>query len=67
MSETVQITLIICGTIIFVQVFGFLIIKSLWNKNNKPKVERSTDRFGYCKSPTYPRPSIPHNKGNGIK
>lgn len=37
MSQWVQITLIICGTIIFVQIFGFLIIKSLWNKNNKPR------------------------------
>lgn len=37
MSQGVQITLIICGTIIFVQILGFLIIKSLWNKNNKPR------------------------------
>lgn len=63
MSENVQITLIICGTIIFVQVFSFMIIKCLWNKSNKPKVKIDTDRFGYCKSPTYPRPPRP---GSGI-
>ena len=62
MSQGVQITLIICATIIFIQVFGFLIIKSLWNKKNKPKVERDTERFGYCKSPTYPRSPKPGSK-----
>ncbi|AWK52228.1 hypothetical protein DIC82_15015 [Clostridium beijerinckii] len=37
MSQWIQITLIICGTIIIVQFLGFLMIKSLWNKNNKPR------------------------------
>lgn len=62
MSEGVQITLIICGTIIFVQIFGFFIIKSLWYKSNKPRMERDTERFIYCKSPTYPRPPAPGSK-----
>jgi hypothetical protein len=62
MSQGVQITLIICGTIIIIQIFGFLIIKSLWNKSNKSKIERNTERLGYCKSPIYPRPLAPGSK-----
>lgn len=69
MSQAVQITLIICGTIIFVQILGFSMIKSLWNKNNKPKGGRNADRFGYCKNPTYQRTGIikPPKQGSIIK
>ncbi|EHI98025.1 hypothetical protein CDLVIII_1326 [Clostridium sp. DL-VIII] len=46
MSEGVQITLIICGTIIFIQIFGLIIIKSLWNKNNKLQISHNPSPKG---------------------
>lgn len=57
MSEAVQITLIICVTIILVQILGFLIVKGLWNKQ-----KNNRDIENYCKSPTYTRPLRPGSK-----
>lgn len=68
MSEAVQVTLIVSGTIIFLCILSFLFIKNIFNKefyNAKDaisKVKRDTERFGYCKSPTYPRPPIPGSR-----
>lgn len=55
MSETVQIALIICGTIIFVQIFGFMVIRSLWNKGSKKQI-------GHNPSPKGERPGFPGSR-----
>lgn len=65
MDTTVQITLIICLTIIICYIISCF---KQSNNDNKPKLaanEKDTSRLdevfgngrlGYCKSPTYPRP-----------
>jgi hypothetical protein len=52
MSDYVQITLIICGTIITCYIISCF-------KSNYEKEHCDNGRFGYCKSPTYPRPLRP--------
>ncbi|OOM81780.1 hypothetical protein CLPUN_09640 [Clostridium puniceum] len=68
MSDYVQITLIICGTVIFIQLFGFYIVKSFCNNKQETRFKKdvmvlANERFLRCKSPTYPRPGTSSKKG----
>ncbi|WP_271814506.1 hypothetical protein [Clostridium beijerinckii] len=70
MSEAIQITLIVCVTIIFLSIITLVFMKTVIEKEFKPtnKTERDNDRFGYCKSPTYPGPKIPRtDSANSLK
>ncbi|WP_238899359.1 hypothetical protein [Clostridium sp. YIM B02500] len=67
MSDCVQVTLIICGTMILCSLITLLTFRHGTRtpntesgekiKNIKPP--RDNQYFGYCKSPTYPRPLRP--------